>query len=59
MPFKSEAQRRLMWAARRNPRIRKEKGISKAAAHKMTEHDTGGKLPAVSEETRKALRRKS
>ena len=51
MPFKSEAQRRLMWAAKSSSKLRKHLGMSKAAAEKMTAHDAGGKLPYVSKAT--------
>ena len=45
MPFKSEKQRRLFWAAKGSAKLRQRRGISKKAAGKMTKHDQGGKLP--------------
>jgi len=45
MPFKSQAQRNLMFAAKNDPKVRKRTGISKKTAEDLTEHDTGGKLP--------------
>ena len=43
-PFKSEAQRRLMYAAKKSPSVRKRYGISRKAAAEMTAHDRKGKL---------------
>lgn len=45
MPFVSQKQRALFYAARGNPSVRKEYGISEADAEKMVSHDEGGKLP--------------
>jgi len=45
MPFKSQAQRNLFYAAENDPEVRKRTGISKGVAKKFTEHDEGGKLP--------------
>ena len=45
MPFKSQAQRNLFYAAENDPEVRKRTGISKGVAKKFTEHDSGGKLP--------------
>lgn len=44
MPFDSEKQRRLFYAARKSPEVRKKYGISRKAADSMTKHDLGGKL---------------
>lgn len=52
MPMVSEAQRRLMFAALKNRKLRKRRGISKKAAKAMTSHDTGGKLPERSSRSR-------
>jgi len=46
MPFGSASQRRLFWGAKKDPKVRKAHGISKAVADKMTAHDTGGPLPS-------------
>jgi hypothetical protein len=45
MPFKSQAQRNLFYAAENDPEVRKRTGISKGVANKFTAHDEGGKLP--------------
>ena len=45
MPFKSQAQRNLMFAAKNDPDVRKKTGISQETAEKFTDHDEGGKLP--------------
>lgn len=39
MPFKSEKQRKLFYAAANNPKVRKNTGISKKVAEKMISHD--------------------
>lgn len=46
MPFESQAQRGLFYAAKNNPAVRARTGISKGVADKMTAEDPGGKLPA-------------
>lgn len=48
MPFKSDAQRRLMYAVANDPKLAKEKGISQAVAHEFinadhAEHESGHK----------------
>lgn len=43
MPFKSEAQRGLFYAAAAGKA--RKKGLSQATAKKALSHDTGGKLP--------------
>lgn len=58
MPFKSEKQRRLFYAARGSAAVRKAHGMSKAAVDEMIEHGKAGKLPVVAERTKRALRRK-
>jgi len=58
MPFVSEKQRKLFWAARKSKRLRKRLGLSEEDVRKMTEHDEGGKLPVVSEATKKALHKR-
>ena len=55
MPFVSERQRKLFWAARKSAKLRKRLKISKADVEKMTAHDAGGRLPAVCERTKKAV----
>lgn len=44
MPFKSEKQRRLMYAAKTDPGVRKRYGIKKKAAVKMVAHDRASKI---------------
>ena len=44
VPFDSEAQRRLMYAAKRDPKVRRRYGIKRKDAAKMVAHDTKGKL---------------
>lgn len=46
MPFKSESQRKLFWAARKDPKVRKRMRLKLKDVKKMTSHDTGGRLPA-------------
>jgi DNA-binding transcriptional MerR regulator len=58
MPFKSESQRKLFFAALKSAKLRKRLGVSLAEVKKMLEHDEGGKLPAVSEGTRDAVKRR-
>lgn len=48
MPFKSDAQRRLMYAVASDPKLAKEKGISKEVAEEFinadhAEHESGHK----------------
>jgi hypothetical protein len=43
VPAVSEAQRRLMWWARSNP---KASGIKPSISKEFTDSDPGGKLPA-------------
>lgn len=43
MPFKSEAQRRLMYSAA--AKKGGAGGVSQSAAKKFVDHDQGGKLP--------------
>src|SRR5215831_7589847 len=45
MPFTSQAQRGLFYAAKADPAVRERTGISKSVATKMTGEDPGGKLP--------------
>lgn len=45
MPFESQKQRGLFYAAENNPAVRARTGISKSVADKMTAHDEPGKLP--------------
>lgn len=58
MPPKSEAQRRLMWAARNNPKLAKDKGISWKVAREFTDADKGGKLPERKQPTLKEGKKK-
>ncbi len=46
MPFESQAQRRLGYAAAKDPKVAKRTGFSQAAARKFVAHDKPGKLPA-------------
>ena len=55
MPFVSERQRKLFWAARKNAKLRKRLKMSARDVEKMTAHDAGGRLPAVSERTKNAV----
>ena len=45
MPPVSQAQRRLMWAARNDPEVAKRTGVSQSVAKEFTDADEGGKLP--------------
>jgi len=45
MPPVSEQQRKLMFAAKNDPEVRKRTGISAKVAKDFTEADPGGKLP--------------
>ena len=47
MPMESEAQRRLMWWAKSNPKAAAKRGIKKSVAEEFTKKDTGGSLPAA------------
>ena len=46
MPMKSQAQRRLFWAVKNDPKLGKRLGIKKSVAAEFTASDTGGSLPA-------------
>ncbi len=69
MPFVSERQRRLFQAAKKDPKLREEQGLSTRDVRRMTRHDRGGRLPERAEKetargvqagrgTKEALRRK-
>jgi hypothetical protein len=45
MPFTSQKQRGLFYAAKNDPEVRAKTGISQAVADKMTGEDQPGKLP--------------
>lgn len=45
MPFKSQAQRNLMYAIENDPAVSQSTGIPQTVAKKFTAHDPGGKLP--------------
>lgn len=45
MPPVSEAQRRLMWWARNNPKEAAKRGIKASVAREFTDADEGGSLP--------------
>jgi hypothetical protein len=45
MPMASEAQRRLFWAVKGDPKLGRKLGISQAVAGDFTKADTGGSLP--------------
>lgn len=45
MPAKSEAQRRLMQAAARDPKVAKKTGVPQKVAREYVAADKGGKLP--------------
>lgn len=47
MPFVSQKQRALFYAAKHDPQVRKRHGMSKEDADKMVAHDEGGKLPMI------------
>ncbi len=59
MPFKSASQRRLFWSAKSNPALRKKLHVNLSAVEKMTEHDTGGKLPEKVKKVAKKRTRKA
>jgi hypothetical protein len=46
MPIVSQAQRGLMWWAKKNPKAAAKRGIKAAVAKEFTESDPGGSLPA-------------
>jgi hypothetical protein len=45
MPFKSSAQRRLFYAALKDPKLRKRHDITEETVKQLTEKDTGNRLP--------------
>lgn len=45
MPPVSQAQRKLFWKAKNDPKFRKAKGLPKKVVDEMTSSDPGGKLP--------------
>lgn len=45
MPMKSQAQRRLMWWVKANPKAAARRGIKAKVAKEFTSADQGGKLP--------------
>ena len=45
MPFKSKAQRRLFYAALKDPKLRRKHDITKETARQLDEKDTGNRLP--------------
>lgn len=47
MPFKSDAQRKLMYAVANNPAVAKKTGISKKVADKFIQHKAEGGLMAT------------
>jgi hypothetical protein len=53
MPFKSQAQRNLFYAAKGDPELRRAKGLTLTTVSKFTDHDTGGKLPRKVKKRRK------
>lgn len=57
MPPVSEQQRKLMWAARTDPKVRKKTGIGLKTAKKFTDADPGGKLPPKIKATAKLMER--
>ena len=63
MPFKSDAQRKLMYAVANNPAVAKKTGISKAVADKFIQHKAEGgsmatKMPKEGSAEYKAQERK-
>lgn len=44
MPFRSEAQRRLMYAAAQNPEVAKKTGVPQSVANKYIAESHGKKL---------------
>lgn len=45
MPAMSESQRRLMFAAAKDPKVAKRVGIKRSVAKEFAGADRGGKLP--------------
>jgi hypothetical protein len=45
MPMVSQAQRRLMWWAKDNPKAAAKRGLKNSVARDFTAADTGGSLP--------------
>lgn len=45
-----------MWAAKKDPALRKRMHVNLDAVEKMTEHDTGGRLP---EKVRKTVKKRN
>jgi len=58
MPSVSEAQRRLMFAARNNPEVAKRTGVPQSVAREFASADPGGKLPAHVKDGKPAKRRR-
>ena len=63
MPFKSDAQRKLMYAVANNPAVAKKTGISKKVADKFIQHKAEGgsmatKMPKEGSAEYKARERK-
>jgi hypothetical protein len=56
MPMKSEKQRRMLHGAKKDPALREKIGINMSAVEKMTDHDTGGRLP---EKVKNKIRQRS
>lgn len=46
MPFGTEKQRAIMYAAKDDPKLREQLGLTLAEVLKMIEHDTNVDLPA-------------
>ena len=56
MPFKSSKQRALFHAAKNDPKLRKQLGLSLKVIKEFLAGDEGGKLPTVASKTNKAMR---
>jgi hypothetical protein len=59
MPFKSEAQRRLMEAVRTNPATAKKTGVPQSVGQKFHAHGKVGALPERIGKKTKTLKRNS
>jgi hypothetical protein len=53
MPFESDKQRRLMYAAAENPEVAKKAGIPQHVARKFIEDSTGHKLAKAMKKRKK------
>ena len=56
MPFRSDKQRKLFWAAKSNGKIRRRMGLSRKTVAKILEHDSKRANPKISKATRRAIK---